>query len=312
MGSLGAMRARSFSRTATSRATSRTSTSSCPRASKVASRTRARSRRCSTSSWAALRQAMGYCGAPTIDALKQAQFVRITGRGSAREPSARRRDHEGRAQLPAWLTPPRSSEAASCPRKRTRGGGLGEPGGAPSSRTASARPRLRRAVRAADRAARPGRARLLRARQPPPDGGRDRAARPRRADPLGRSGVRLLGASAAARSSCALARRAHVGHLLRDAADGPRARRLGRGQRRLRVRQDRARGAGVDVVPRPARRADGLDEPPRFRRLAASRGDRHRQLADNRRRCVRGSRARGSTASSSIPRSSTRRTGRSS
>ena len=28
-----------------------------------------------------LRQAMGYCGAPTIDAMKQARFVRITGAG---------------------------------------------------------------------------------------------------------------------------------------------------------------------------------------------------------------------------------------
>jgi IMP dehydrogenase len=28
-----------------------------------------------------LRQAMGYCGAPTIDALKEARFVRITGAG---------------------------------------------------------------------------------------------------------------------------------------------------------------------------------------------------------------------------------------
>ena len=28
-----------------------------------------------------LRQAMGYCGAPTIEALKAAQFVRITGAG---------------------------------------------------------------------------------------------------------------------------------------------------------------------------------------------------------------------------------------
>ena len=27
----------------------------------------------------ALRQAMGYCGAPTVDAMKQARFVRITG-----------------------------------------------------------------------------------------------------------------------------------------------------------------------------------------------------------------------------------------
>jgi IMP dehydrogenase len=28
-----------------------------------------------------LRQAMGYCGAPTIDGMKSAQFVRITGAG---------------------------------------------------------------------------------------------------------------------------------------------------------------------------------------------------------------------------------------
>jgi IMP dehydrogenase len=28
-----------------------------------------------------VRQAMGYCGAPTIEALKRAQFVRITGAG---------------------------------------------------------------------------------------------------------------------------------------------------------------------------------------------------------------------------------------
>jgi IMP dehydrogenase len=28
-----------------------------------------------------LRQAMGYCGAPTIDAMKSARFVRITGAG---------------------------------------------------------------------------------------------------------------------------------------------------------------------------------------------------------------------------------------
>ena len=52
-----------------------------------------------------LRQAMGYCGAATIDALQEARFVRITGAGSAREPPARRDDHEGSAELPPWLTP---------------------------------------------------------------------------------------------------------------------------------------------------------------------------------------------------------------
>ena len=50
MGSLGAMRARGFSRTGTSRATSRTSTSSSPRGSRGACRTRGRCRRSSTSS----------------------------------------------------------------------------------------------------------------------------------------------------------------------------------------------------------------------------------------------------------------------
>jgi len=30
-----------------------------------------------------LRQAMGYCGAPTVEAMKQARFVRITGAGLA-------------------------------------------------------------------------------------------------------------------------------------------------------------------------------------------------------------------------------------
>ena len=67
MGSLGAMRARSFSRTATSRATSRTSTSSCPRASRAACRTRARSQRSCYQLVGGLRQAMGYCGAATIE-----------------------------------------------------------------------------------------------------------------------------------------------------------------------------------------------------------------------------------------------------
>ena len=47
-----------------------------------------------------LRQAMGYCGAPTIDAMKAARFVRITGAGLRRVAPARHHDHEGRAQLP--------------------------------------------------------------------------------------------------------------------------------------------------------------------------------------------------------------------
>ena len=68
-------------RTATSRATSRTSTSSCPRASRAACRTRARSQQIVYQLVGGLRQAMGYCGAATIEEMKTAQFVRITGAG---------------------------------------------------------------------------------------------------------------------------------------------------------------------------------------------------------------------------------------
>ena len=54
-----------------------------------------------------LRQAMGYCGAPT-DRRAQGGALRADhGRRSAREPPARCDDHEGRTQLPPWLTPPR-------------------------------------------------------------------------------------------------------------------------------------------------------------------------------------------------------------
>ena len=68
-------------RTATSRATSRTSTSSCPRGSRAACRTRARSQQILYQLVGGLRQAMGYCGAATIEEMKAAQFVRITGAG---------------------------------------------------------------------------------------------------------------------------------------------------------------------------------------------------------------------------------------
>ena len=50
-----------------------------------------------------LRQSMGYCGAPTIEAMKQARFVRITGAGLARVAPARHHDHQGRAELSPWV-----------------------------------------------------------------------------------------------------------------------------------------------------------------------------------------------------------------
>ena len=69
--------------------------------------TRARSRASFTSSSAASRQAMGYCGAPTIEAMKQARFVPHHRRRAARVAPARHHDHQGCAQLPAQLRSPR-------------------------------------------------------------------------------------------------------------------------------------------------------------------------------------------------------------
>ena len=60
-----------------------------------------------------LRQAMGYCGAPTIDALKTARFVRITGAGLRESHPARHHDHQGRAELPAQLRSSRSGPSCS-------------------------------------------------------------------------------------------------------------------------------------------------------------------------------------------------------
>ncbi len=51
-----------------------------------------------------LRQSMGYCGAATIEDMKTTtRFTRITPAGSAGEPPARRDDHEGRSQLQALM-----------------------------------------------------------------------------------------------------------------------------------------------------------------------------------------------------------------
>ena len=97
-----------------------------------------------------LRQAMGYCGAATVEELKRGALRPDHRRGPAREPPARRHDHQGRAELPAWLSRPRSS------RSRAGAGARG---------AAGARARLRRPVQPADRAARARGARLLGARR---------------------------------------------------------------------------------------------------------------------------------------------------
>ena len=81
MGSIGAMRRAATRRTGTSRATSRTSRSSSPRGSRGACPTRAPLAGVVHQIVGGVRQAMGYCGAPTIEAMKQARFVRITGAG---------------------------------------------------------------------------------------------------------------------------------------------------------------------------------------------------------------------------------------
>ena len=135
MGSLGAMKARGFSRTGTSRVTSRTSTSSCPRGSRAASRTRALCRQWSTSSWAA---------------------------------SARR---WATAERPRWTTSSTRASSASLP----PGSARAIPTTSRSRRTlpttggrddgAGPRARPRRSVRTADRAASTGGGRLLGARR---------------------------------------------------------------------------------------------------------------------------------------------------
>ena len=81
MGSLGAMKARGSRRTGTSRATSRTSRSSCPRGSRAALPYKGPVADVVYQLVGGLRQAMGYCGAATIDELKHARFVRITAAG---------------------------------------------------------------------------------------------------------------------------------------------------------------------------------------------------------------------------------------
>ena len=51
-----------------------------------------------------LRQAMGYCGAATIEAMQAGAVRPHHRRRAARVAPARRHDHEGRAQLPARLS----------------------------------------------------------------------------------------------------------------------------------------------------------------------------------------------------------------
>ena len=87
MGSMGAMTGDSADRYATgNRPADRPrwaprATSSCPRASRAACRTPARSATSCTNSSGGLRSGMGYAGAATLDGLRSARFMRVTTAG---------------------------------------------------------------------------------------------------------------------------------------------------------------------------------------------------------------------------------------
>ena len=59
-----------------------------------------------------VRQAMGYCGAPTIDAMKQTPLRPHHRRRPARVAPARHHDHEGRPELSARLRSSRSGPSS--------------------------------------------------------------------------------------------------------------------------------------------------------------------------------------------------------
>ena len=170
-----------------------------------------------------LRQAMGYCGTATIEEMKaDARFVRITPAGlleshphgvtitkDAAADGKRRPSHEaGRWLDRCW------AGGASCPRGRPR-----------------------RSVQPADRTSRARGACLLRARKPSAERGSDRRASSRRSRPVGRSRLGVRGGSARRRSEDLRARDPRARHLLRHAAHGARPRRLGRAHGGLRVRK---------------------------------------------------------------------------
>ena len=175
-----------------------------------------------------------------------------------------------------------------------------------------ARPRLRRAVLAADRAADP-RMRCLRraaAGDRPRSSRSASAARRGWCSPAGPASVYEAGAPGVP-DRAARSRDSDARHLLRDAGDGPGARRAGRGGRVGGVRADRADAPRRrrPAARRPARGAELLDEPPR-RGLRAAGGVHRPRLEPRARRSPPARRpTAASTGSSSTPRSSTRPTG---
>ena len=121
------------------------------------------------------------------------------------------------------------------------------------------------------------------------DRGRDPPAQPHRDDPLRRPRVRLRGGRAAGGRGALRARHPHARHLLRRSADGARARRRGRANRRLGVREDGARRRLGRALQRAAAAADRLDEPSRHGHRAAARRHDHGTLRLDARGRLRGS-----------------------